>query len=211
MGVSVRNLLFLVGIFTLLWFLTYSFLNFNLGMSIQQKSEQPIIEPGPVSEIQPGDILLIHGNTWVDEIIKLVTRSPYSHVVGVVNTHQVVEILPLSKVRFRKIQDYIGRADVFTCDRLSVDERRKIVNYVKAKIGTPYDYSLLIWEASRYLFNWVWPYKNKDSSLCSTLWSEAYRKAGIDLCPDVKFPVPGDLAKSRYLHKVRKLIKLSNK
>lgn len=204
MGVPMRNLLFLVSVFMLLWFISYSFLNYsNLGMPVQQQPEQSLIEPGPVSEIQPGDILLIRGNTLVDKIIKLVTRSPYSHAVGVVNQNQVVEILPFSTTRVKKIQDYTGCADVFTCERLSNDDRTKIVSYVNGKIGTSYDYSLIIWEASRCFFNWVWPYETRDSSICSTLWSEAYRKAGIELCPDVKFPVPGDLAKSRYLHKVR--------
>ena len=199
---TVKMMLFSINFFIILWLATSNFLaNSNDGMSVR-RPEQSIIESVPASGIQPGDILLISGNTLVDKIIKLVTRSPYSHVVGVVNPNQVVEILPLSTARFKKIQDYTGRADVFTCERLSNDDRRKIVDYVTGKIGASYDYYLIIWEASRYLFNWVWPYDNKDSSLCSTLWSEAYRKAGIDLCPDVKFPVPGDLAKSRYLHKV---------
>ena len=199
---TVKMMLFSINFFIILWLATNNFLaNSNDGMSVR-RPEQSIIESVPASGIQPGDILLISGNTLVDKIIKLVTRSPYSHVVGVVNPNQVVEILPLSTARFKKIQDYTGRADVFTCERLSNDDRRKIVDYVTGKIGASYDYYLIIWEASRYLFNWVWPYDNKDSSLCSTLWSEAYRKAGIDLCPDVKFPVPGDLAKSSYLHKV---------
>ncbi|GAB6156569.1 hypothetical protein JCM17380_53220 [Desulfosporosinus burensis] len=200
---TVKMILFSINFFIILWLATNNFLaNSNDGMSVR-RPEQSIIESVPASGIQPGDILLISGNTLVDKIIKLVTRSPYSHVVGVVNPNQVVEILPLSTARFKKIQDYTGRADVFTCERLSNDDRRKIVDYVTGKIGASYDYYLIIWEASRYLFNWVWPYDNKDSSICSTLWSEAYRKAGIDLCPDVKFPVPGDLAKSRYLHKVK--------
>lgn len=201
-GTVKMMLLFSINFFIILWLATNNFLaNSNDGMSVR-RPEQSIIVSAPASEIQPGDILLISGNTLVDKIIKLVTRSPYSHVVGVVNTNQVVEILPLSTVRLKKIQDYTGRADVFTCERLSNDDRRKIISFVTGKIGASYDYDLIIWEASRYLFNWVWPYDNKDSSLCSTLWSEAYRKAGIDLCPDVKFPVPGDLAKSKYLHKV---------
>lgn len=171
-------------------------------MPVQQRPEQSIIEPGPASGIQPGDILLIRGNTLIDRIIKLVTRSPYSHVVGVVNPNQVVEILPLSTARYKKLQGYNGQADVFTCDRLSAEDRKKIVSDVTANIGTSYDYYLIIWEASRYLLNREWPYENKNSSLCSTLWVEAYRKVGIDLCPDVKFPVPGDLSKSRFLRKV---------
>jgi len=211
MEVSVKNL-FLGSVLFLLWFATYIFLNnCNFRVPVEQRTQQSIMESGPAYEIQPGDILLIRGNTWVDEIIKLVTRSPYSHVVGVIDPNQVVEILPLSTTRFSKIQDYAGRADVFTCTGLSNDDRTKIVSNVTAKIGTTYDYHLIIWEASRFLFKWVWPYEYKDSRICSTLWSDAYRKVGIDLCPEIKFPVPGDLANSQMLIQTRSHIRqLSN-
>ena len=198
---SIKKLLFSINILTLLCLATYNFLGKpNPNMPVPEPSTN---EPIPVSEIQPGDILLMHGNTFVDKVIELVTRSSYSHVMGVINSNQVVEISPLSTTRYKSLQEYIRRADVFTCDRLSANDRKKIVNYVTAKIGTSYDYNLVIWEASRYLLNWKWPYRSKDSSLCSTLWADAYRKVGIDLCPEIRFPVPGDLAKSQYLHKVR--------
>lgn len=211
MEIAVRNLLFLANIFVFLWFSISGFPNHShLGITVQPRSEQFLqekssIEPGTFFEIQPGDILLIRGTTWVDKAIKLVTRSPYSHVVGVVNSDQVVEILPFSKAKLTNVRDYSGRADVFTCKRLSSDDRKKIVSYATRKIGTSYDYYLLVWEASRFLLHWVWPYENTNSSLCSTLWSEAYRNAGIDLCPEVKFPAPGDLAKSKYLNKVKSI------
>lgn len=200
---TVKMMRFSINIFIILWLSTNYFLaNFNSGLSVI-RPEQSNSESVTASEIQPGDILLLSGNHWVDKIIKLVTQSPYSHVAGVVNPNQVVEISPLSTVRYKDLQEYNARADVFTCNQLSEDDRKKIVDYVTAKIGTSYDYNLIIWEASRFLLNWKWPYENKDSNLCSTLWSDAYREAGIDLCPDVKFPVPGDLSKSRYLHKTR--------
>lgn len=154
------------------------------------------------SEIRPGDILLIRGNTWIDKAIKLITGSSYTHVAGVVRPDKAVEILPFKKTGYQNLRTYTGRADVFTCDNLTDEQRQKIVDHIVGKVGTKYDYKLVIWEASRYLLNWVWPYQASDNSLCSTLWADAYRKAGVDLCPNVPYPSPGDLELSTILRKI---------
>jgi uncharacterized protein YycO len=155
-----------------------------------------------LSEIRLGDILLVRGNTWIDKIIRKITGSPYSHVAGVVNSQEAVEILPFQKTRFQKLSSYTGRTDIFTCIDLTREQRRKIVEHIANKVGTKYDYKLLLWEVSRYLLNWKFPYQAREKCLCSTLWTEAYRKAGVDLCPDILYPSPGDLGNSSILQKV---------
>jgi uncharacterized protein YycO len=157
------------------------------------------------SMIRPGDLLLIQGNTWIDKVIKRITGSPYSHVAGVVGPDEAVEIRPFQRTNYQKLENYTGRVDVFTCNSLTDDQRRKIVEHAVQKVGTKYDYMLVIWEASRYLFHWVWPYQAGDNSLCSTIWADAYRKAGIDLCPDIIYPSPGDLGKSPIIQKVERV------
>ncbi|WP_425805507.1 hypothetical protein ACHOLT_02245 [Desulfitobacterium sp. Sab5] len=154
------------------------------------------------SKIQPGDLLLIQGNTWIDKVIKRITGSSYTHVAGVVGPDEAVEILPFKRTNYQKLETYTGRVDVFTCNSLTDDQRRKIVEHAVNKVGAKYDYKLIIWEASRYLFHWVWPYKARDNSLCSTLWADAYRNAGINLCPDIIYPSPGDLGESPIIQKV---------
>lgn len=152
---------------------------------------------------QPGDILLIRGDTWIDKIIRSITGSTYSHVAGIVDANEVVEILPFKRTGFQKLRSFTGRADIFTCHTLTYEQRRIILNYITQKVGTKYDYKLLLWEASRYLLHWKWSYKARSSLLCSTLWSEAYRQAGVDLCPDILYPSPGDLENSTLLQKIK--------
>lgn len=154
------------------------------------------------SKIRPGDILLIEGNTWIDKVIRLITGSSYTHVAGVVNPDEAIEILPFKKTGYQKLRTYAGRAHVFTYDNLTDEQRRKITEYIFSRLGTKYDYKLVLWEASRYLLHWVWSYKAGNSTLCSTLWAEAYRKAGVDLCPDIIYPSPGDLGNSPILQKI---------
>ena len=154
------------------------------------------------SKIRSGDILLIRGDTWIDKIIRIITGSSYTHVAGVVNSDEAIEILPFKRTRFQKLRSYTGRTDVYTYSNLTDEQRKKIVEHVVNKVGTKYDYKLIFWEASRYLLHWKWPYKAGDNSLCSTLWAEAYRKAGVDLCPDILYPSPGDLGDSSILQKV---------
>jgi uncharacterized protein YycO len=157
-------------------------------------SEKPIL--------RPGDILLVRGHTWIDKIIRRITKSTYSHVAGVINFNEAVEILPFQRTGFRKLKSYAGRADIFTYKSLTYEQRKKILDFVLTKIGTQYDYKLILWEASRYLLHWKWPYKAHNACLCSTLWVEAYRNAGIDLCPNILYPSPGDLENSSKLQKI---------
>lgn len=155
------------------------------------------------SKIRPGDVLLIRGDTWIDKIIRIITGSPYTHVAGVVNSDEAIEILPFKTVRFRKLSSYTGRTDVYAYSDLTDEQRKKIVEQVINKVGTKYDYKLIFWEASRYLLHWKWPYQaGNNCCLCSTLWAEAYRKAGVDLCPDILYPSPGDLGNSAILQKI---------
>lgn len=153
-------------------------------------------------KIQPGDILLIRGNTWIDKIIRVITGSQYTHVAGVVNSDEAIEILPFNRTQFQKLRSYTGRTDIYTCSDLTAEQRKKIVEHAVERIGTKYDYKLIFWEASRYLFDWTWPYNTDNKSLCSTLWAEAYRKAGVNLCPDIIYPTPGDLGKATLLEKI---------
>ncbi len=152
--------------------------------------------------VRPGDVILVRGSTWIDRTIQGITRSRYSHVAGIIKQNEIIDLLPFSKAGYRNLWLYAGQADVFTCDTLTEEQRKKIVNNVIGKVGTSYDYLLLIWQVSRYLLNWEWSYENTKHSLCSTLWADAYRKVGVELCPDVAYPSPGDLADSRLLRQV---------
>ncbi|MCO1600217.1 hypothetical protein [Desulfosporosinus nitroreducens] len=207
-----KTFLFPIGLVLLrVW--TLSHCPFRFGYSYEDKSilgpipssTETILDDGSCvisAKVQPGDILLVRGNTWIDKIIRIITGSPYTHVAGVVNLDEAVDILPFKRTGFQKLRSYTGHADIFTCKDLTDEQRRKIVEHIVNKIGTKYDYKLVLWEASRYLLHWKWAYKAGNNILCSTLWAEAYRKAGVNLCPDILFPSPGDLGNATILQKV---------
>lgn len=163
-------------------------------------------QKGGVNELkmQPADLLLVRGDGWMDDAIKDITHSPYSHVAGFVGPYEIVEAQGFTRTRKRPARVYHGQADVFVCPQLTYHDRLDITKYVINEIGGFYDYPLIAVEAVRYLFHLILPYKEPFHSRdCSTLWSDAFRQAvGLDLCPGIRYPSPADLANSPLLKKV---------
>ncbi|HEY5523971.1 MAG TPA: hypothetical protein VIK26_01400, partial [Clostridium sp.] len=86
---------------------------------------------------------------------------------------------------------------------LTDEQRAGIVKYVENEVGSHYDWVLLFLEFIRYAFHIMLPYKKEfHSHICSTLWADAYRSGGVDLCPNIKYPSPKDLSESKLLAKV---------
>lgn len=157
-------------------------------------------------EMKLGDLILEKGTDLISDAIEDISQSIYSHTAGLVKENILIEARGLSKIGYQALDYYAGRADVYTCDDLTDEQRKAIVDYVTEKVGGHYDYVLLAWEFIRYEFQLVLPYhEGKMERICSTLWADAYREAGIDLCPGVKFPSPGDLGNSKLLRKVESL------
>lgn len=153
-------------------------------------------------EMRPGDLIFVRGKGLVVKPIKLVTRSKYSHVCGYVKKDLFIGVQDFRKTRYEVLKRYEGVSDVYTCDILTSWQRAMIVTYAKSELGSRYDYLLLGWEAVRYLFGITLPYSRNGKRICSTLWADAYRTAGVDLCPGVKYPSPADLIKSPLLRHI---------
>lgn len=150
--------------------------------------------------LQPGDLIFIRGNQGVAGPIKKLTRSPYTHMAGLVLNDTVIESQGLRRTGYELVDTYRGVADVYTCADISYEQRQKVVSFVKQEIGTKYDYLLICWMACRYIIGDVVPLiASKKRRICTTLWADAYRAAGIELCPDIEHPSPGELSKSKYL------------
>jgi hypothetical protein len=153
-------------------------------------------------ELKPADLIFVRGIDIASRVIEEVTQSPYSHVAGLVKPNELIEANTFRKTGYQAIDSYARQADVYTCDLLTDEQRQKIVEYVTGCVGSHYDYLLLIWELTRYKLKWLWPYHEGQNRICSTLWSDAYRQAGVDLCPGILYPTPGDLANSKLLRKI---------
>jgi uncharacterized protein YycO len=152
-----------------------------------------------VQTIRTADLLLVRGTGWMDKAIEIVSHSPYSHVAGVVKENELVESVGFQKTGYEGIDTYARKSDLYTCDALTDQQRKDIVQFVISKIGTGYDYFLIAWEAGHFLLGINVPYRENGRYDCSTLWADAYKSVGIDLCPGIQFPTPGDLAQSSLL------------
>lgn len=153
--------------------------------------------------LQIGDIVLIKGKNSLSRVIEEIEDSVYSHAAGIVKENEIIEVVLFEKTSYESLDSYKGYADIFTCDSLNNEQRDGIVKYAENHLGSYYDLPLLLWEFIRYAAHIILPYKQIfQSYICSTLWAEAYRSVGIDLCPNIKYPSPKDLSESKLLTKI---------
>ena len=159
-----------------------------------------------VLKLQTGDIILVRGTSLLSRSIQEVEGSVYSHAAGIVKENEIIEAQGFQTTGYEAIDKYKGEGDVFTCDILTDEQRKRVVEFVEKEVGSYYDWILLILEFIRYVFHLMLPYKKIfNSHICSTLWADAYRSVGIDLCPGIKYPSPKDLSESGLLRKINSL------
>ena len=147
-----------------------------------------------------GDIVLVYGKGFEGDVIDAVEHSKYAHTAGFVATDKLVEINTI-KTEYVDMGMFKGNADVFTCDILTDEQRDLIAIYIISQLGTHYDWILLFLEGIRYIFHVMLPYREFHKHICSTLWNDAYKSVGIDLCPNINYPSPADLSESKLLRK----------
>jgi uncharacterized protein YycO len=145
-----------------------------------------------------GDIVLVYGIGFEGDVIDDVEHSKYAHTAGFVAANKLVEVNSI-KTDYVDMSMYKGKADVFTCDTLTDEQRDLIAIYIINQVGTHYDWILLCLEGIRYIFHVMLSHKEFHNHICSTLWNDAYKSVGIDLCPDIKYPSPADLSGSKLL------------
>lgn len=157
-------------------------------------------------DIRPADLILVKGTNWISHTIEDVEKSPYSHVAGVVKENRIIEAQGFKRTGYQALDVYKGHADVYRCDNLTDEQRKKISHLVVWRVGGHYDYALLFVELIRYWFGVLMPYREPPNTrICSTLWVGIYRRVGIDLCPGIKYPSPADVAQSKLLRKMGSL------
>jgi len=154
-------------------------------------------------QIKTSDLILVRGDGLLGNTIEVVTHSLYSHVAGLAKPNELIEAQGFRKTGYQGLDYYAGSTDVYTCDELTDEQRMLIVDNVENYIGRRYSYLLIVWEFLRYTVGLsLAPSKDWQPVICSTLWVNVYRAVGIDLCPGIRFPTPGDIANSQLLRKV---------
>ena len=170
----------------------------------------PFFAPDPSvvrAALQPGDILLVEGNTRLAAIIKFLTQSTWSHAALYVGERSGdrtgdgepnvlleadadigVATVPLSKyLHFHtRICRPVG---------LSADEKQKVIDYALARIGKQYDSKRIV-DLARYLFPYppvpVWFRRrmlaigagDPTRAICSSLIAEAFQSIHYPILPE---------------------------
>ena len=170
----------------------------------------PFFAPDPAivrSTLQPGDVLLVEGNTRLSAIIKYLTQSTWSHAALYIgerpgdNTPDGepnllleaeadtgVVTVPLSKYlsSHTRICRPVGLND---------DDKKKVIDYALARIGVQYD-SRRIVDLARYLFPYppvpVWFRRrmlaigsgDPTKAICSTLIAESFASIHYPILPE---------------------------
>ena len=187
-----------------------------LSAKILQYLSQPTVRYAPFfapdpsvvrAALEPGDIVLIEGNTRLSAIIKFLTQSTWSHAALYVGERPGdlapggepnvlleaeadtgVVTVPLSK--YAHFNTRICRAVA-----LDAASKKKIVDYALARIGKQYD-SRQIVDLARYLFPYppvpVWFRRrmlaigsgDPTKAICSTLIAEAFASIHYPILPE---------------------------
>ncbi|MDH5479221.1 MAG: YiiX/YebB-like N1pC/P60 family cysteine hydrolase [Nitrosomonas sp.] len=159
--------------------------------------------------LQPGDVLLIEGNTRLSIPIKYLTQSTWSHAalyIGDALTPQESWQLPLTLVeadleegvRAVTLAHY-AHMHIRICRPvgLSEEDRKRIVDYVIARIGQQYDLKN-IFDLARFLFPAIpVPIRlrrrllalgsgDPTRAICSTLIAQAFQSIHYPILPEVK-------------------------
>jgi hypothetical protein len=157
--------------------------------------------------LQPGDVLLVEGNTRLSAVIKYLTQSTWSHAAlyvgerpgdvspdGEPNALLEAEAdIGVSTVPLSKYVRYHTRI----CRPVGLDDeaRQKVIGYALKRIGMQYDSQRIV-DLARYLFPYppvpVWLRRRMLSigsgdptrAICSTLIAEAFASIHYPILPE---------------------------
>jgi Permuted papain-like amidase enzyme, YaeF/YiiX, C92 family len=157
--------------------------------------------------LQPGDIMLIEGNSRLSAVIKYLTQSTWSHAALYVGERTgdvapdgepnvLLEAEAETGVVTVPLSKYIG-FHTRICRAVGLDEasRQKVIDYALKRVGMQYD-SQRILDLARYLFPYppvpVWFRRrmlaigsgDPTRAICSTLIAEAFASIHYPILPE---------------------------
>ncbi|OIQ97589.1 hypothetical protein GALL_203480 [mine drainage metagenome] len=149
------------------------------------------------SALQIGDIILTTTTDLSSKGIRKVTRSDISHALIYVESYSVIDAMP-DGVHSRNTQrlfweDKCAVHVLRLAEGLGETQSRRIVNYVRGRIGTQYSKV----EAARSVLGGARSPSRRQ--FCSRLVAQAYASAGLDLVADPHYCAPEQLKNSKRL------------
>jgi len=170
----------------------------------------PFFAPDPSvvrAALQPGDILLVEGNTRLSAIIKFLTQSTWSHAAIYVGERPgdnapdgepnvLLEAEAGPGVITAPLSKYVGvHTRICRAVGLDAQDKQQVINYALARLGKQYDSKRIV-DLARYLFPYppvpVWFRRrmlaigagNPTKAICSTLIAEAFQSIHYPILPE---------------------------
>lgn len=151
--------------------------------------------------LQPGDILLVEGNSRVSTAIKYLTQSTWSHSAFFVGDHHPDGELIEAHLEHGVIRVPLTKYDGFNTRicrpvGLSHDEVLRVIETIIGSLGRTYDLKN-IWDLARYLLPeppvparfrrrmLALGSGDPTRAICSTLIAEAYQRIGYPILPSI--------------------------
>ncbi len=161
------------------------------------------------ASLEPGDVLLVEGNTHIAGVIKYLTQSTWSHAalyVGPIGDRVTDEGEPLVLVE-ANIGVGVMAAPLSKYERfhtrvcrpvgLTEDDRARVCAYAAERIGFDYDVKNIL-DLLRYLFPLPVPQRwrrrlialgsgHPTRIICSALIAQAFQRVGYPILPKVRY------------------------
>ena len=154
--------------------------------------------------LEAGDIVLVEGDTRISTAIKYLTQSSWSHACLYVGEHDsgvrdltLLEADLLEGVRMVSLEHYSGfNLRICRPVDLQTEDREKLINYAKSKLGHKYDLKNIL-DLARYLIQKpLVPnrFRRKllalgsgepTKAICSTLIAESFQEIDYPILPSI--------------------------
>lgn len=183
-----------------------------VGRALATYLSKPIGKPGGGADarmvadtLEPGDVLLVEGNTRMSAAIKYLTQSIWSHAAlyigprpelrrGTIEVPSLIEADVLEGVRAVPLS-YYGNFRVRICRpvKLTPRDRERLIDYVLQRLGHQYDLKNVL-DLARYLFPLPVPVRlrrrliafgsgDPSRAICSTLIAQAFGAVRYPILP----------------------------
>lgn len=135
-------------------------------MSKEKKPSGKYIEEG---KLRIGDILFCRRKTLLSKLIRVFTKSRYSHTAIVVKKYGVTLIVE-SQMKGVEVKTYAHWMDKYEYEYdvarpIAIGNRRILTKRIFEKVGVEkYDFKLLMWDFPRYVLTGRWRGDNEEEA-----------------------------------------------
>lgn len=134
-----------------------------------------------------GDIIACKDDTWIDKVIRLITRGSYTHVALYVGDGLVLESswvgLKLSRLSTKR-----GKYELYRVPGIDAAQRVDIIKYAAHRIDSKYDFKLLFAVGVKILLGIDLGWDDPNKFICTEIIIDALRVNGVkvkeELDPD---------------------------